>query len=57
MHQDILTEVLGGQAEREEGGAKDQGRGQVEDHQVVVMETHLEAAVDEGAVDGDRLTP
>ena len=37
MHQDVFAEVLGGQAEVEEGGAKAQGVGQLQEGEVVVM--------------------
>lgn len=37
MHQDVLAEVLGGQAEVDEGGAKVQRTCQLEEHEVMVV--------------------
>lgn len=39
MHQDVFTKVLSGKAEVDEGGAKGQGAGQLEEGEVVLMVT------------------
>lgn len=46
MHQDVLAEVLGGQAQVDEGGAKGQRVGQLEQGKVVVMAISMETVVD-----------
>lgn len=54
MHQDIFAEVLVGQAEVDEGGAKGQGPGQLEEGDVVVMVICTETVMDVQSSDGDE---
>ncbi len=53
MHQDVFAEVLGGQAEVDEGGAKGQATGQLEEGEVVVMVICTETVMDVQSPDGD----
>lgn len=47
MHQDVFTKVLSGKAEVDEGGAKGQGAGQLEEGEVVLMVTWLKTFMKE----------
>ena len=54
MHQDVFTEVLGGQAEVDEGGAKGQGGDQLDEGEVVVVVIGTETVVDVQSPDRDE---
>lgn len=57
IHEDVLAEVLRGQAEMDEGGTKDQGLDQLQEEKVVVVLISAETAVKVQSLNWDELYP